>query len=115
MRLAQLCQTAREALVLARAGVSDLLVANEVVDPDSLSSLMEAAQLTRVTVAVDSAAHVQALAEVARGRRSTIGVVVELDVGGHRCGVDVDGEELPQLVDQVTTTSGLDFVGASRL
>ncbi len=72
------CATAAEALVLARAGIGDLLVANEVIDEVAAAELAEAAALVDVLVAVDS---VQGL-ERASGR-----VLVDIDVGQGRCGL----------------------------
>jgi D-threonine aldolase len=74
------CATPREMEGMARAGLgADLLLANEVVDPDRLERL---ARLdARVTLAVDSAATIEAA--VAAGIRE---VLVDVDVGMFRCG-----------------------------
>lgn len=76
--------TTREVVGLARAGLGDdLLLANETVDPARLAGLaaLVAAGSARVTVAVDSAATVDAVA--ASGLRE---VLVDVDVGMPRCG-----------------------------
>ena len=75
------CATAGEALVLARAGIGDLLVANEVIDPVAVAELAEAAALADVLVAIDSPAGLRALDGIAAR------VLVDVDVGQGRCGV----------------------------
>jgi len=44
------CQTSWEALVLARSGFTDILIANQVVDPAALDELAQAAAAARLTV-----------------------------------------------------------------
>ncbi|HUF84938.1 MAG TPA: alanine racemase [Acidimicrobiia bacterium] len=74
------CATPREMAGMAAAGLGeDLLLANEVVDPDRLRMLTELD--ARVTVAVDSTATIAAAA--AAGIRE---VLVDVDVGCVRCG-----------------------------
>ena len=77
--------TPREVLGLARAGLTDnLLLANESVDDNRLRALAECG--ARVTVAVDSEATVDAA--VRNGIRE---VLIDVNVGIPRCGVDADG------------------------
>jgi D-serine deaminase-like pyridoxal phosphate-dependent protein len=101
------CATAWEAEVIARAGVhDDILVANEVADRGGLASLAAAASNATVTVAVDSPRHVELLAGL------ELGVLIEIDVGQRRCGLDPGDEDailaLARLVEQ---TPGLRFRG----
>src|SRR5207302_8641210 len=49
------CATGWEALHLARAGIGDILIANELMDPWELRAAAAAARLTRVTATVDDA------------------------------------------------------------
>src|SRR5437879_317355 len=86
------CATVREVVGMATAGLGvDLLLANEVVDPRALDRL---ARLdARVTVAVDSAATIEAA--VRGGIRE---VVVDVNVGIPRCGCAVeDASRLAEL------------------
>ena len=74
------CATPREIEGMAAAGLGDdLLLANEVVDPDRLARL--AALDARVTIAVDSVATIEAAADA--GLRE---VVIDVFVGMPRCG-----------------------------
>jgi D-serine deaminase-like pyridoxal phosphate-dependent protein len=74
------CATTLEAEGLARAGLgTDLLLANEVVDVDRLTTLSQSG--ARVTVAVDSDETIAAVATAGIGE-----VVVDVNVGLPRCG-----------------------------
>jgi D-threonine aldolase len=81
------CATPRAMVGMARAGLGrDLLLANEVLDPDRLGAMAAAPSAAsdgdvRMTVAVDSAATVDAAA--AAGIRD---VLVDVNIGLPRCG-----------------------------
>ena len=76
------CATPREVIGMSAAGLGeDLLLANEVVDPDRLRAMAELD--ARVTIAVDSAATIAAAA--AAGLRECL---VDVNVGMPRCGCD---------------------------
>lgn len=79
------CATAREVLGLAAAGLGeDLLLANESLDPDRLAAMARCG--ARVTVAVDSAETVAAASQA-----GITEVLIDVDVGLYRCGVEPDG------------------------
>ena len=85
------CATPREMEGMAQAGLGDdLLLANEVVDPDRLRRL--AALDARVTIAVDSEATIDAAARAGLGE-----VVIDVYVGMPRCGCPPD--QAGQLAD----------------
>ena len=105
------CQTAREALVLARAGVNDILVANEVVTDDDLRAVAQVSSLARLTVAIDHPEHIRLLATIVPRLASVLGVVIEVDVGSARCGVRPDSLELVALADAVLAAPGLGLEG----
>lgn len=82
------CATPREVGVLAAAGLGDdLLLANEVVDIDRLSTMVDTARTAgaRVTVAIDSNATLSAAAAAGVAE-----VLIDVDVGLPRCGVAPD-------------------------
>jgi D-serine deaminase-like pyridoxal phosphate-dependent protein len=103
------CATPREMVGMARAGLGrDLLLANEVLDPDRLGAMAAAAKTApdgdvRMTVAVDSAATVDAV--VAAGVRD---VLVDVNIGLPRCGCPPD--EAGGLAD-LARTKGLTVRG----
>ena len=78
------CATVREMTGLAEAGLGeDLLLANEVVDPERLAKL--AALDARVTVAVDSEATIRAASGAGISE-----VLIDVNVGLPRCGCRVE-------------------------
>lgn len=102
--------TVWEAQALALAGVEDVLIANEVIDPGKLQIAAGVAAKCHLTVAVDSAMGIHALSSAAAAARVLIHVVLEFDVGMGRAGVrDID--EGLALAGQIGDAPGLDFVG----
>ncbi len=89
-----------EAEVMVETGTPELLVHYPVIGTSKLRRLTEVARRTRVTVALDSVQAARQLADACRAARVTVGVLVEADVGMHRCGVAV-GEELVNLAQAV--------------
>lgn len=98
-----------EAAVMAEASV-DILMAYPAVHPEACRVLAELAQSKTVRVAVDSAFAANALAWAARSAASTIGLLVDLDVGHHRTGVP-DGIEALKLAQHISRTLGLRLDG----
>ena len=105
------CQTSWEALVLARSGFTDILIANQVVDQAALDELAEAAARARLTVVVDHEAQVELLARTAGRHRVSIGVLIELDVGAGRCGLPFGDTGLVPLAEQIARHDSLSFDG----
>jgi D-serine deaminase-like pyridoxal phosphate-dependent protein len=105
------CQTSWEALVLARAGFADILIANQVVDAAALDELAEAAAMATLTVAVDDQTQVDLLTRVAGRRRVPIGVLIELDVGAGRCGLPFGDPSLVPLAEQIARCDRLSLRG----
>jgi D-serine deaminase-like pyridoxal phosphate-dependent protein len=79
-------QKTSEAEALADAGVDDLYISNEVVDPAKLMRVAALAARVHLAIAVDSELGIERLAAALRAARSRIDVFVEVDVGQGRCG-----------------------------
>ncbi|MBI1916924.1 MAG: DSD1 family PLP-dependent enzyme [Planctomycetes bacterium] len=105
-----LCAKLNEAEVLADAGVSDIFIANQVIGPDKLRRLCELAKRAQVRVCVDDAGNVEEMGRAARAAGVTVGVLVEVDVGMARCGVE-PGTPALELARHVQRQEGLRFVG----
>ena len=104
------CQKVSEAEVLVRGGVSDVLVSNEVVGTRKLERLAALARQATITVAVDDIAVVPDLSGAATKFGATLGVLVEIDVGGKRCGTN-PGADAVALARAVAAAPGLRFAG----
>ena len=83
-----------EAIVMVRAGADDVLVANQLVDPHKRRAAALLAREANVIVNVDDAGDADALSAAATDAGTTIGVLVEVDTGMHRAGVDSPEEAL---------------------
>jgi D-serine deaminase-like pyridoxal phosphate-dependent protein len=105
-----LCAKLCEAEVLADAGLTDILVANEVVGERKLGRLAGLARRAQVRVCVDDADNVTQMARAARAAGVSIGVLVEVDIGMERCGV-APGDAAVALARHVHASPGLRFLG----
>ena len=105
------CAKVGEAEVLVNAGIRDVLVANQVVDPDKIYRLACMARGgARITVAVDCVENIESLSSVARNVGTTLHVLIEIDVGMNRCGVNTKEEAL-DLARRIGSAPGLAFEG----
>ncbi|MCW2909759.1 MAG: hypothetical protein JWL68_4548 [Actinomycetia bacterium] len=102
--------TVWEAVVLAAAGFDDLFVVNTVAHPAKLRALAGLARDHRVLVAVDEAGNAADLSAAAVAAGSTLGIMIEVDTGMDRCGVDSAADGLA-LARQVTGLPGLRLEG----
>jgi D-serine deaminase-like pyridoxal phosphate-dependent protein len=104
------CATVSEAEAVA-AFCDDVLVANEIVGADRCGRIAELARARRVSVAVDSLEGLEAIARAASAAGTTVGVLVDVNVGQGRCGVE-PGEAAVALAHRATEMAGLDLRGA---
>jgi D-serine deaminase-like pyridoxal phosphate-dependent protein len=81
------CATVGEAEAMVEAGIDDVLVANEVVDPAKIARLVALAHRARVTVAADDPGPAAALSRQAAEAGVIVGVLIDVDILLHRCGV----------------------------
>jgi D-serine deaminase-like pyridoxal phosphate-dependent protein len=95
--------TVWEATAMLEAGLSDVLIANQVVGPRKVAELARLAALGRVITLVDDAGNVEDISAAAVAAGTEIGILVELDVGLHRSGVRAvaPAVELAALVDRL--------------
>jgi len=106
----QCCQKVGEAEVLVDAGISDVLVSNQVVGPAKVARLAALARRARIGVCADDPAQVEAYAAAARRFGTTLHVLVEIDVGAARCGVAA-GAPAVDLAKRIVAAEGLSFDG----
>src|SRR5438067_2890821 len=105
-----LCAKLNEAEVLAETGLTDLFVANQIVGPVKLRRLAELARRAKLRVCVDDADNVDQMSGAAQAAGSEIGVLVEVDIGMNRCGVE-PGEAAVRLAQRIAGRPGLRFLG----
>lgn len=103
------CATVGEAEIAA-SFCDDLLVANEVVTPSKCARIAALGRRIRVTTAIDSLAGLDALTRAARAAGAQVGVLVDLNVGQGRCGVE-PGEAVITLARQAAQSDGIALRG----
>jgi D-serine deaminase-like pyridoxal phosphate-dependent protein len=102
--------TVYEADAMVAAGPQEILIANEIVDPDHVRRLPGIARQTALIVAVDDSRNARQLSAAAAAAGVQLGVLVDVDVGMSRCGT----RTLPAAVavaDEVARLPGLALRG----
>ena len=99
-----------EALVMGRAGIEDILIANQVGGTEKIRALAGAARKGRLAVAVDDPRNATDLSEAVCAQKSTLGVLIEIDVGMGRGGVR-SSEEAVTLARHISRLKGLRLRG----
>jgi len=105
-----LCAKLNEAEVLADAGIDDIFIANQIVGAQKLHRLANLARQVQISACVDDPQNVDEMAEAAQAAAVTIGVLVEVDIGMGRCGVE-PGEPALALARRIRSRQGLRFLG----
>jgi len=104
------CQKVSEAEALVNAGITDILVSNQVVAPKKIGRLAALAKRARILVCVDDIGNAADLSAAAGQAGATIECMVEIDVGAGRCGVK-PGEPAVEIAKRIADMPGLKFAG----
>jgi D-serine deaminase-like pyridoxal phosphate-dependent protein len=104
------CQKVGEAEAFVAAGIRDVLVTNEIVGATKLERLARMATSAKVGVLADDAANVRHIGAAARAAGVSLDVLVEVDVGAHRCGT-APGAPAVLVAQTIARTPGLAFRG----
>lgn len=104
------CQKVTEAEAMVAGGIPNVLVSNQVVGPRKIARLVSLARHAHVSVLVDDATNVAALSAAAVEAGATLEVLIEVDVGAHRCGVE-PGKPALALAKAVVAANKLQFKG----
>ena len=104
------CQKVSEAEALVAAGITDVLVSNQVVSGRQIDRLAQMATQARVIVCVDDADNIRDLSAAAVEYHVQLECLVEMDCGGGRCGVNW-GRPVVDLALEIGASEGLSFSG----
>ena len=105
------CQKVSEAEVFVRGGIKDVLVSNQVRDPQKIDRLARLPKLgSRIIVCVDDVANVADLSAAAEKHGTQLEVFVEIDCGAGRCGVKT-ADAVVEIAKAADAASGLKFTG----
>jgi D-serine deaminase-like pyridoxal phosphate-dependent protein len=100
------CATLYEAETMTHAGVSGVLIANEIAGERKLRRLAELERREAVLTATDSVEHARTLSAAAAAAGVEIPLLVEVEVGMGRCGV-ADAAAAVELARAIATLPGL--------
>lgn len=81
------CATVREAEILVEHGFSNILIANEIAGEEKSRRVAELARQAPVIVAIDNCSTARDLATMQRHYNTEIRVLVDINIGLNRCGV----------------------------
>jgi len=105
------CQKVSEAEVFARGGIRDVLVSNQVRQPEKIDRLARLPKLgARTICCVDDVANVADLSAAAVRHGTEIECLVEIDCGAGRCGVTTT-PEVVAIATAIDKADGLKFAG----
>jgi 3-hydroxy-D-aspartate aldolase len=104
------CQKVGEAEAMVYGGVPDVLISNEIVGTPKIHRLVALAKQARVAVCVDDAGNVASLNQAAAAFGVRLSVLVEVNVGSNRCGVE-PGEPTVALAKGIAASPALRFGG----
>lgn len=104
------CQKLSEAEIMVDGGVNDVLITNEVVAPAKLNRVAELSKHANIGICVDHIDATVALNDACAKIDTTVRVLIEIDVGGNRCGV-TNCEDAVELAKLITRSSHLSFGG----
>ena len=104
------CAKLGEAEAVIHAGIRDVLIANQVVGAQKIARLINLAKHAEIMVAVDNPQNVQAISEAAVAKGATVRMLVEVNIGMDRCGVE-PGKPTLELAEQIGKSPNLKFEG----
>jgi len=104
------CAKLGEAEVMAAGGIRDILIANQIVGDQKIARLVNLLPHADIIVAVDSEQNVRALDAAARAKGVRLRVLVEVNVGMNRAGVE-PGDATVRLAGLVHQCEGLRLAG----
>ena len=105
------CQKVSEAEVFARGGIKDVLVSNQVTQPEKIDRLARMPKLgARTICCVDDMDNIPNLSAAAVKHGTQIECLVEIDCGAGRCGVTTT-PQVVELAKAIDAAPGLKFAG----
>lgn len=104
------CAKLGEAEIMAAAGIRDILIANQIVTLEKLARLAGLRHHADVAVLVDDPGNVAALGAAARAAGVVLRVLIEIDIGMGRAGLQ-PGPAVRALAETIAQTDGVQLAG----
>src|SRR5687767_14978849 len=104
------CAKLGEAEVFADAGIEDIRLPYPV-NPANADRIKALQDRVRLSIIVDDLAVAQQWASIMKRSGRALEVLVKVDVGFHRCGIDPDSPDAVETLREIATLDGLRFRG----
>jgi len=106
------CQTVREAEFMVHGGIKNVLLSNEIFSVSKIARVIDLIKThnASITACVDSKELIERYSKEATAQSVSLPLLVEVNVGSSRCGVERPNEAL-DLVEKIMTSSGVTFQG----
>lgn len=104
------CQKLGDAEVMVAAGIPDILIPYNIVGKLKVDRLLRLMKRSTMTTAVDSEDTARGISEMAQADGVRVRVLIELDTGARRCGVQSPQAAL-ELAQKIDGMKGLDLQG----
>jgi D-serine deaminase-like pyridoxal phosphate-dependent protein len=104
------CAKLGEAEVFADAGIQDIRLPYPL-NPVNADRVLALANRVAFSFIVDDVGVARAWSDIAQRAGRQLDVLIKVDVGFHRCGIDPDAREAPSIVREVAAFPGLRFKG----
>ena len=99
-----------EAEIFAQSGIDDIFIANQVIDPTHIDRLAKLSKYIKIRCAVDSQKNIMDLEKIAGKNNTTLEVLLDINLGLGRSGVE-PGERALEMANFIKTTKNLELVG----
>jgi len=103
------CAKLGEAEVMAHGGIPEILIPNQIVGKEKIERLVKINKISKVMVAVENIKNVKNLSDAFSKESQNLSVIIEVNVGMDRCGVELD--EIVDFAKNIMNSKGLSFEG----
>lgn len=106
------CATLGEAEIAVRSGLTDILISREIVGTGKLAILTGLTRQADLKIVVDNPQQVEQLSKAMLGSPVKLGVLIEINIGQNRCGMDPDDlAAIMNMIKLIDSHPKLNFLG----
>ena len=85
------CAKLGEAEIMAENGIPEILIPNQIVGSKKINRLVKASKKSKIIIAVEDLSNVKELSKIFSENNQVLSVIIEVNVGMDRCGVELEG------------------------
>ncbi len=105
------CQKVSEAEVFVRSGIKDILITNQICDEQKIDRLCKLnLSDSSVSCCVDNINNVQKIEKIAKNNNVIVKLLIELECGAKRCGID-NLNEIKNIINFIKESQNLKLLG----